>query len=188
MTALDSMIKKLTPLNVYDLSSSSLIYAELVAFAVGLDFLRDSTDMLLKECFVATAEDFGITERERMWGNIRTDLTLDKRRTMLTRRLSFSPQDFTPEGFNKVLEFMGIEGEIEEQPKALRISLKLTQREYSAALREWIVAQLKGLFPAHLLWDVVFPGFCWSDIDTSGNTFSAIDAKGYLWQKIDYEL
>ena len=65
MTSLESMINKLKPLGVYNLNSDSLVYAELSAFAVGIDILRDELDELLREAFVKTAESFGIENLER---------------------------------------------------------------------------------------------------------------------------
>lgn len=188
MTALESMINKLSPLGVYNLNSDTVIYAELAAFAVGLDVYRESLETLLRECFVATAESYGIENRELAVGKPREDLLLEKRREMLFNRLSFSAGDFTPEGLKKALSFIGIDGTVSEQPEAQRISIFVADGEYPLAEREWISAQIKGILPAHLEWDVVFSGFSWSVSDSKSNTFSVIDGKGYNWKKIDCEL
>lgn len=183
---LDSMIKKLSPLGVYDLSEESIVYAELAAFSAGFDALRESLEELLKESFVATAESFGIENTERLVGNVRSDLSISKRREMLIERLSLSVNDFTLRGFERMLRLMGVEGEIEEYPFAQRIVINLSEGTYSLAQREWIVAQARELLPAHLEWDVVFAGFSWGDSDNAASTFAEIDAKGYSWKEIDY--
>lgn len=181
-----SMIKKLSPLEVYDLSEGGIVYAELAAFSVGLDLLKESLNELLREGFISTAESYGIENTERLVGNVRSDLDLDKRREMLIERLSLGVNDFTPAGFKQMLRLMGVEGEISEYPFTQRISVGLSSGNYTQAQREWIVSQAEALLPAHLEWDVIFTGFSWADSDSAGNTFSEIDAKGYTWEDIDY--
>ena len=60
MNTLDSMKSKLKPLCFYDLSDTSLINAELEAYAAGLDNLYDMLEEIEKECFISTAEDYEI--------------------------------------------------------------------------------------------------------------------------------
>lgn len=188
MNALSSMVEKLRPLRVYSLDEDSIVYAELAAFAVGFDLLRAELDLLLKEAFVSTAEDFGITNLEREVGSVREDLSLDRRRQMLINRLSFGEGDFTPAGFEKMLRILGVAGEFEEYPAAQRMTLKLESGEYTLPQRLWIAAQASALLPAHLECDVVFPGLDWLYIDSLDNTFAVIDKKGYIWRKIDFLL
>lgn len=186
MRALQSMINKLRPLAVYNLNSDSLVYAELAAFAVGLDVLREELEELLREAFVKTAESYGIDNLEREAEKLCTDLPLEQRREMLIKRLSFGMGDFTMSGFDKMLSFLGISGEIAESPFTLSMALKLNEGEYNETFRNWIVAQAKLLFPAHLECDVVFPGVDWKYLDNLNNTFLYMDTKGYSWNKIDY--
>ena len=186
MSSLESMIKKLSPLGVYNLSENSMVYAELAAFSTGLDMLRESLDTLLKENFVKTAEDFGLENTERLLGNVRDDLTLSERREMLKERLSLNVTDFTMAGFKKMLKILGTPGVIEEYPQSQRIVLNLAEEEYTEAQREWIVSQAKALLPAHLLSDIVFAGFDWKTSDMLANTFAEIDGKGFVWIEIDY--
>lgn len=186
MKSLESMINKLSPLGVYNLSEGSVNYAELAAFSVGLDILKDSLDEILRESFVLTAEGYGLENLERIVGNVRSDLSLSERREMLTERLSLSIGDFTPEGFGRMLRLMGVEGEIEEYPAAQRIVINLSEGDYNNAQREWIISQAKELLPAHSEWDVVFAGFDWKKSDSLQQTFARIDGKGYIWKDIDY--
>lgn len=186
MSSLNSMIKKLTPLGVYNLSETGMAYAELAAFSAGLDIMRESLDTLLKENFVATAEGFGLENTERLLGNVRDDLTLSERREMLKERLSLNVTDFTLAGFEKMLKILGTPGAVEEYPKSQRIVLDLTEEEYTEAQREWIVSQAKALMPAHLVSDIVFAGLDWKRSDSLANTFAQIDSKGLIWDEIDY--
>lgn len=182
---LDSMIKKLSPLEVYDLSESSTVYAELAAFSVGLDAMRNTLSELLKEGFISTAEDFGIDNEEKLSGVVRNELPLEERRRMLIERRSLSVNDFTRKGLEKILSFMGVEGEILEYPTVQRICLDLRGGEYDDARKEWILSQAKELLPAHLEQDVVFSGFTWADSDDNGLSFAYMDGRDYTWLYID---
>lgn len=188
MKSLESMINKLLPLGVYNLSGGSINYAELSAFSAGLELLRQSLDELLKESFVITSETYGIENLEKLCGSVRDDLPIEKRREMLTQRLSLSTADFTPKGFEKMLRTLGVEGRIEEYPEAMRIVINLSDEELTEAQKEWVLYQAEALLPAHLDFDVVFSGFDWKVSDALGNTFGTIDSKGYCWKEIDYSI
>lgn len=188
MKSLESMINKLSPLKLYNLNKGSINYAELGAFAVGLDLLRDALDELLRESFIATSQTYGIETAEKAVGKVRDDLTLSKRREMLTERLSLNTADFTPKGFKKMLRLMGVEGEIQEYPEDLRIVVDLSNEQLSASQKEWVLYQAAALLPAHLDFDVVFSGFNWERSDSINSTFAIIDAKGYAWNEIDYTI
>ena len=182
---LESMINKLSPLEVYDLGEDSMVYAELAAFSVALDVQRNMISCLLREGFISTAESFGIETEEKLSGAVRDDLPLEKRRGMLIERRSLSVHDFTLRGLEKILSFMGVEGGILEYPQMQRICLDLRGKDYDDAKKEWIVSQAQELLPAHLEQDVVFSGFCWADSDDNGLSFAYMDSKGYTWLDID---
>ena len=182
---LDSMIKKLSPLQIYDLAEGSIVYAELVAFSEGLEMLRDMLSDLLREGFIATAETFGIESEEKLSGNIRNDLSLEERRRMLTDRRSLSVNDFTLSGLEKILGFMGVEGEVLEYPQMQRICLDLRGKDYDDAQKAWLSYQAQELLPAHLEQDLVFSGFNWDDSDDNGFSFAYMDSKEYTWLYID---
>lgn len=186
MSALQSMIKKLSPLRVYDLSDKSCVYAELSAFSVGLDVLRASLEELLKEGFVLTAESFGLSLLEQITGCPREDLSVEERREMITQRQSLSAKDFTLDGVQKVLKAMGVEGEVTECPDTLRMYLDLRGEIYSSAKKGWFISQARELLPAHLEVDIIFSGFHWGNITTKNLTFKEMDEKFYTWDEIDY--
>ncbi len=182
---LDSMIKKLSPLQVYDLTEGSIVYGELSAFSVALEMQREMIAELLREGFIATAETFGIEAEEKLSGAVRDDLPLEKRRRMLMERRSFSVNDFTLSGLEKMLTFMGVEVEVQEYPQMQRICLDLRNKDYDDAEKAWITYQAQELLPAHLEHDLVFSGFSWADSDDNGFSFGYMDSKGYTWLYID---
>lgn len=186
MSTLQSMIKKLSPLRVYDLREESCVYAELSAFAAGLDVLRDTLEELLKEGFVMTAEGFGLSLSEEITGSPREDLSLEQRREMISQRQSLGNGDFTLEGIQKVLKAMGVEGEITECPKALRMYIDLRGEIYTPAMKSWLINQARELLPAHLEVDVIFSGFHWGNVTAKNLTFKEMDERYFTWDEIDY--
>ena len=83
MTAHQSMKTKLLPLGLYAFSEGEAVDCELKAYAAELDRLYGEIDTLYREAFIATAESYGLSERERFAGKVRDDLTVAERRALL---------------------------------------------------------------------------------------------------------
>lgn len=93
MNSFDSMKTKLESTGLYKVTAKSNIRAELLAYAEGLNTEFDMLETMERELFIDTAENCGITERERFVGKINADYPLEKRREMLkylSRRLAES--------------------------------------------------------------------------------------------------
>lgn len=185
MNVLDSLIERHRPLHIYDIRQGSNIYWELIAYAEGLQMLRDELDTMLRECFPATAESYGLEIPERLWGKVRDDLDRDKRREMLITRGSFGYDDFTPEGIQKLLRFLGVQGIVYEYPYINRIVVDTKGRNLSEGQKNWIRTQLESLLPAHLDIDVLWGTFCFDDIDNKNLTFDYMDTVSMTWSEID---
>lgn len=185
MRVLDSLISKHLPLHIYNITEDSNIYIELSAYAEGLEILRRELDTQLRECFFATAETYGLDNAERLWGNVRDDLTVSKRRQMLITRSAFGYDDFTLQGIQKLLTFLGIEGVVYEYPKTQRIVVDTKGIQATQGQKNWIYAQLNSLLPAHLDIDVLWGGFCFDDIEAKSFTFDQMDSKELTWAEID---
>lgn len=91
MNSFDSMKTKLESTGLYKVTAKSNIRAELLAYAEGLNTEFDMLETMERELFIDTAENCGITERERFVGKINADYPLEKRRKCLkylSRRLA----------------------------------------------------------------------------------------------------
>ncbi len=185
MSVLSDLTERLSAVKLYSISQGSNTYNELSAFSEGLEILREELSQMLSECFLSTAEDYGLLRYERLWGSQRDDLPLAKRREMLIARSSLNLNDFTLSGVRKIFELLGVEGVINEFPLQERISLDLSGESLTLGQRNFIRSQVESLFPAHLDVDVVFAGLNWGYADSVGRTFAQIDSKGLTWQEID---
>lgn len=114
MTAFESMSEKLAKTGLYSTSEGNLVYAELMAYAEGLDIYYNVLDELLRECFVATAESYGLTMREEFLRKCNVYDSIEGRRKSIIAALSICNTDYTMEGFEKCLDIFGIEGTLTE--------------------------------------------------------------------------
>ena len=64
MSEFQIMRNILSSTGIYDVSQGSELYAEIMAYSEGLDMLFDEVNEMLRECFVNTAENYGLTYRE----------------------------------------------------------------------------------------------------------------------------
>ncbi|MDQ5983851.1 MAG: hypothetical protein RUMPE_00880 [Eubacteriales bacterium SKADARSKE-1] len=185
MSTLDSMKSKLKPLCLYDLSDSSLISAELKAYAEGLDILYDVSEEIEKECFISTAENYGLDLRERLYSSTRSNLTLSERREMLLYRYSITSNDFNKESIEKALVAAGIRGYIIEAPSANKIYINCLELFDTMVSNSMAQAEAEKFLPAHLSYDFDFRPLQWVQIEDKDMTFSQMDAADLTWDQID---
>lgn len=95
---------------LYTVSEGSLAEAELKAYAAGLDICFDALEELERECFIATAESYGLEYREAMMHRLNLQNTLSARRNALLKAFSITACDYTPEGMEKVRDIFNAHG------------------------------------------------------------------------------
>ena len=115
MRAFDSMKDKLSKTGLYQIEEGSMIYNELAAYAVGLDIIYSAVEELIRECFVQTAVDYGLTVRESILRKCNTDLTVDGRRNAITAAMSIGNIDNTVSALGKYPKIFNINGEFTEK-------------------------------------------------------------------------
>lgn len=184
MKSMERLVNAHRPVGIYNIVQGGNIYNELLVYAQELERLREELEVALCECFVPTAQAEGLESAERMWGSVRDDLPLSKRRNMILTRYALSGGDFTAEAAEKLLTVVGISGRICEYPRQFRITVEV-EDDVSLAKRKWIRNQLRSLFPAHLEVDPVFGGFDWNAAEGLGLSFAQIEQKNMCWDDAD---
>lgn len=71
MPALEQMKQMLLPLRLYILSPESRVYAELCAYAQGLEAAQQRLDQLMEAAFIQTAPADRLAVWERIWASLR---------------------------------------------------------------------------------------------------------------------
>lgn len=185
MTALESLTKKLSPLNIYNITEGSNILAELSAYAYALDKHRANISTVLRECFISTGETYGIELREKVFGNIREDYTLEQRREMLQLRRGFGSSDFTPAGFDKFMRSLGVGSyNLLEMSGTNEISVTLNNT-FNNTDTKWIENQINQIMPAHLKTYVYYGGPTFTQIDGADLTYAEFDVNNKTWTQLD---
>lgn len=108
MNYYNTMKDLLQPLGLYSLSENSIVAAELSAYNAGLSLIEDEINLLKRELFIQTAQDFGLKIWESINGSIMSNLPLEKKRELLIKKLSVTPRDYTLQGIERSLSAMGI--------------------------------------------------------------------------------
>lgn len=182
---LDILKRKLRPLSLYSLSEDSLIHAELAAYAVGLDLLLYKLHELERECFISTAETYGLNLRERVFGSVRSELLIQSRRDMLIYRGAITANDFNRDSTGRALMAAGINGYIVEDPSKNEIHINCMELVDTTLSVEQIKEQSQKFLPAHLVVNFDFGKLTWDYIDGKDLAFSEIDTCDLTWSEID---
>lgn len=185
MTSFESITSKLAPTGIYNINKGSNVYNEISAYCEALDNHRKNIDEALKECFISSAEGYGLDNREEVIGSLRTDYSIDDRRNMLILRRTMGENDFTLAGFERFLTSIGVyDYRIEEIYELNEIVINIFG-SYSPADEAWITNQINLMVPAHLICDVYLGGVKWNTLDVQNYTFKELDSNNYTWTEFN---
>lgn len=184
MHPLISMMNKLAPLGIYDLSDNTNIKNELQAYGYALNVHRQNMEELLRESFISTAESYGLENREKVIGDTKSSYSTEKRREMLTLRKGFNENDFTKASLIKFLQSLGVTSySFTEQPGAQSVSVCIGG-SYPDSEAKWIENQIREFLPAHLNIFVYHGGKTWNQRQLMNKTFAELDAENLSWARI----
>lgn len=151
MDSFTSMKTKLDNTGLYTIEKGANIYAELKAYAAGLDVLFETLDKMLRELFIDTAEDYGLSCREELLGKVKDSYTLEKRREMLKIYEQMMGGKCTLEAFEMILRGYGLSNfQILEDVLHKRVTIKVTDNA-APELRALVEERVALDFPTHLL-------------------------------------
>lgn len=185
MNVLTQLKSRLKPLGLYNLSSESIINAELSAYAVGLEFLNDKFAELERECFISTAQSFGLDLREKLFGYLKSDLDTSERRERLLYKSKITSNDYTKAKIEEAARSCGIEGYIIENNGGYEFDFNCSDTFSSVEERKSAVDEATEFLPAHLRCNFDFRDLSWDKIDENDYTFNQMDSEDLTWNEID---
>ena len=185
MSSLNSIKQKLRPLGLYNLDYSSLIHAELTAYSVVLDEIKRQLEKIEKERFIATAENFGLSTRERTFGAEQTEKSIENRRNILLYRSAICPTDFNKSRLKELMKIAGITCNIVEYPEQNALYIACFELNDPSADKNALQRMVEEFLPAHLEYTFEFTTMQWDVIDSKNNTFDFMDSKKLTWDEID---
>lgn len=169
--------------NVYDVERDVFLQAELKAYSVGLAIIKNMLEEVERECFVVTACDYGLTEKEVMFGSGKEGIPVN-RRNMLIEALS-SDRDFTLEGMQKFLAGFPVGCRIVETPREHKVIIYVDNNSWYRENENYFKSSVKRFFPAHLNIEFNPRGEIWTEIDAKNYTYSSFDSYGFNWNQLE---
>lgn len=185
MDTLNSIKSKLKPLGLYNLNDTTIINAELSAYAVGLDILNDQFDQIEKECFICTSISYGLDLREKLFGYLKSSLPNEKRRERLLYRKKITSNDYTKLKIEEAAKSCGLEGYIIEKNGTMDFDFNCTNSFLSEQEKQSVLNESKEFLPAHLACSFDFRNLSWDAISKLDKTFNEMDQKDLTWNQID---
>lgn len=185
MSRLQTLRDALRPLGIYRLEEGTLVYAELAAYAAGLDLLEEGLDQLEREAFLSTAQGEGILKREEIYGKPKTLLPLQERREMLLYRGAVNNRNNTKADLERALVACGLRATVKENLDGGTIYINCFDFLENFQGQEEIKEAAKEFLPCHLEAVFDFRTLDWDKIDGLENTFQQMDAAGMTWNQID---
>ena len=153
MSEFDRMSRILSDTGLYSAEQGSVVYAELMAYAEGLDMFFGEAEELLRECFVSTAESYGITLREALFHRVRFNSTLQEKRDRLTAALSVCQKDNTTQVMQKICDAFGVDGTFTFDISEMKITFECT-RTMTEYVRSQLEEQMRVLMPCWCLFEL----------------------------------
>lgn len=108
MSSFESMKTKLESTGIYNVADGTNVKKELITYAEGLDKVFEELSVMERECFIETAQSYGLSEREHFLGVDRSSQTVENRRKML-EAVEQLRGDCTVQGFEQIVRGYGIE-------------------------------------------------------------------------------
>ncbi len=179
----ESLKESLSRLNLYDFDNTN-ISNEIKAYSYVIDELNEDLCTMLRECFIETAQTYGLSNRETIIGAKVENDNVESRRKMLMLRESINQSSFTVEKIKESLKSFGLECKVIEYPSLYTVVID-TIGDYPEEKRVWISSEINKIMPAHLNVEVIFNGATWELSDSKDNTFSYIDSLDKTWEEID---
>lgn len=182
MPALEQMKQMLLPLRLYILSPESRVYAELCAYAQGLEAAQQRLDQLMEAAFIQTAPADRLAVWERILGLPAQSEGPMERRAAILARLSLGPPGFTRAETESLLEQAGFPGSLQEDCAAATLRLRFGGSTISFALCAPLVHAIEQSLPAQLKIWADIPAKSWDALDAADTAFHDWDALSLRWE------
>lgn len=181
MSGYEQLCALLRPLGVYRLEPESLSGAELWAAGVGLDGAADALARVERESMLLTAEDEGLTLRERLFLRRPAANTVAQRRAALAALLQIGADCSTPEGIGRTLVGCGVNATVEETEQYGVVNVRFPDTVGEPEDFSRLKSILLDLLPCHLQVEFVFRFLTWAECEAQGFTWGYVEAQGWDW-------
>ena len=185
MSVLQQMKDMLSPLGVYSLNENSLVMCELKVYASQLEKLHEKLSTLLRECFITTAQVFGLERVEELFEQLRPDLTIQERREKLSKYMALRNTDFSFEDITTQLKLSGISDafNVDIPNESLTFPALIALDNITEKARR--INIIKDIVPAHLGIEAGIKAMCWDDFEKLNFNFGTLDKMSLRFDAFD---
>ena len=149
MTIENRLKNLLSKFKVYD-TDNLFIKGEISAYSYGLNLVLKGLELLEREAFIHTAQDFGITEKEHYYDRAEEGLTLDERRKRLIKMMTIGESDFTKSALISFLDTYPAAFTIQENPFTQEINIIAENSDWVNKNIDFLNVSIGKFMPAHL--------------------------------------
>lgn len=184
MSSYDRLCNILSAFKIYD-CDNTFIKGELLAYSAGIDCIDNELKTIERENFVNTSQDYGISEREKLFDSIERPSSVEDRRKMLLNALSINRTDFNKAGMTKYLGSFPTNCVIEESHSTNTMVIEMNRNGWVIENLRHIKDSVDRFFPAHIKANILVTGIMWQEIEAKNMTFQEMEVKNWNWQTID---
>lgn len=172
----------LEPLHIYALDEENNNTAELFAAGSALDAAAERFARAERESILETAEDAGLSKRERLFARCPVNVSLPLRRRAIAALMQIGGDDFTLAAINRAINGCGISAEVRETDSTgvVQVSFPGTVGvpDGFAQIQEIIL----DIIPCHLLTEFWFLFLTWARCEELGYTWAEIEQADHDWE------
>ncbi len=181
----DYLCALLAPMGVYELSRTSLGGAELYAAGVMLDEAARALALAEREGILATAEDEGLTRREKLFARCGVSPTTELRRGALEALGAVGADGFTPSALDGAIAGCGIKATVEETGEYGRLRVRFPDTVGEPEGFEKIQSVILDILPCHLAVEFYLNYLTWAECEAKGYTWRRIEEEEYSWKSFE---
>ena len=172
----------IAPMRVYRTERGSLSGSELFAAGEALDRARSAFERAGREGIVQTAEDEGLTRRERLFAQCPVNVSTALRREAIAALERISADSFTPEAVNSALSGCGIRALAEETEKKGTVKVWFPNTVGVPEEFARVKSIILDIIPCHLLTEFYFRFLTWRECETQRFTWRGAETAGHTWE------
>ena len=175
MSVLQQMQDMLSPLGVYSLDNNSLVMCELKVYACELEKLHEELKLMLRECFIVTAQSYGIEKIEELFERVRPDLTTDERKERISKYMTLNNKNFSRSDIESQLRLAGVFTPFIQDAENELLSFPEIKSISDIAEIARLTNLIEDIVPAHLDIDTGISSMTWDEIESLDFNFSKFD-------------
>ena len=176
------LCRLLEPMRIYRTGRGSISGSELYAAGQALDGARDAIEHAGSEGVLQTAEDEGLSWRERLFARCPVRVSTALRREAIAALMRIGADSFTPEDINAALGGCGIRALVEETEKSGTVRVRFPDTVGVPEEFARVKSIILDIIPCHLLVDFYFRYLTWEECERQGFTWEIVETAGHTWE------